>query len=82
LGKVRSLGAFVLYMKAGCPLCREAEAALAAAGLAYETCDILEDPALYRRYRYRIPVLARDGVELTEGRAFDPAALRRLTAGH
>ena len=65
-------------MKSGCPLCREAEEALAEAGLAYAARDILEDPELYARYRYRIPVLARDGVDLVEGRAFDPNALRRL----
>ncbi len=72
------MGTLILYMKAGCPLCREAEAALAEAGLSYEGRDILEDPDLYARYRYRIPVLARDGVDLVEGRDFDPAALRRL----
>ncbi len=75
---MRSLSTLVLYMKSGCPLCREAEAALAEAGLRYEERDILEDPELYARYRYRIPVLARDGVDLMEGRHFDPAALRSL----
>jgi glutaredoxin len=74
--KMRSVH-LVLYTKANCPLCDEARAALEQAGLRYEERDILADPALFARYRYRIPVLAADGRDVQEGH-FDPAVLRRL----
>jgi len=68
----------VLYTKSNCPLCAKAQRALREAGLLYEERDILEDPELFERYRYRIPVLVRDGVEVLEGQ-FDAAAVRRLS---
>ena len=62
-----------LYAKAGCHLCDEAREALEAAladrsDLALDEIDIRRDPALFERYRYRIPVIAVDGVERLEGR--------------
>jgi glutaredoxin len=62
----------VLYTKVGCHLCDEARAALdeLAAEVDFELSEveILDDPALYERYRYRIPVIAINGVEALEGR--------------
>lgn len=40
----------------------------AADDLALDEVDIRRDPALFERYRYRIPVIAVDGVERLEGR--------------
>jgi glutaredoxin len=36
--------------------------------LALDEVDIRRDPALFERYRYRIPVIAVDGKERLEGR--------------
>ncbi len=61
-----------LYAKAGCCLCDDARALLEE--LAAETdfelreVDIRSDPALFERYRYRIPVVTVDGKEAVEGR--------------
>lgn len=57
----------VVYTRAGCKLCAEAErvAAEVAAGLAdVELVDIDADPELHERYTVRVPVVAVDGVEL------------------
>ena len=62
----------ILYSKPGCHLCDEARSSLedAAAehGITYDEIDILGDPALFERYRYRIPVIVVDGVERLEGK--------------
>ncbi|MGZ3681963.1 MAG: glutaredoxin family protein [Ktedonobacterales bacterium] len=62
----------ILYSKAGCHLCDEARAYLEelAAGrdIDIQEIDIRRDPALFERYRYRIPVILVDGVERLEGR--------------
>ncbi len=69
----------VLYTKVGCHLCDDARALLdeLATEVEFELreVDILGDPALYERYRYRIPVAEVDGREAVEGR-FDLADLR------
>ena len=71
-----------LYTKAGCHLCDEARVALdealtirrerqlslEASELAVDEIDIRRDPAIFERYRYRIPVVVVDGVERLEGR--------------
>jgi len=63
-----------LYAKAGCHLCDEARASLedALADLDHDLdlreTDIRHDPALFERYRYRIPVIEVDGIERLEGR--------------
>lgn len=67
----------IFYTKSGCPLCDKGQAMLDAAGLTYEARDILEDPELYRRYRYRVPVLAEGEREVMEGR-FDRDAVARF----
>lgn len=72
-----------LYAKAGCHLCDEARVYLedALAGLDQEwdlrERDIRRDPVLFERYRYRIPVIAVDGVERLEGR-IEADAVREL----
>lgn len=61
----------ILYSKPGCHLCDEAreylEDAAAEQGIAYDEIDILRDPALFERYRYRIPVIVVAGEERLEG---------------
>ena len=67
----RAVPHIVLYTKAGCHLCDEARAHLedlaADHDVALEEIDIRGDLALFERYRYRIPVIAVDGVERLEG---------------
>jgi glutaredoxin len=62
----------ILYAKAGCHLCDEArdylEDLAAAYTFALDEIDIRRDETLFARYRYRIPVIAVDGVERLEGR--------------
>jgi glutaredoxin len=69
----------VLYTKVGCHLCDDARALLddLATDVEFDLreADILTDPVLYERYKYRIPVVEIDGVEILEGR-FDLADLR------
>ncbi|HEV7213719.1 MAG TPA: glutaredoxin family protein [Chloroflexota bacterium] len=71
--------AIVIYGKPGCCLCDDAKPlvlALAAEfGLAVQVCNILDDAALLRAYRYRIPVVCHRGAVLDEGRV-TAAALR------
>jgi glutaredoxin len=56
----------LLYTKPGCHLCDEALKLLLSLGealgqpLEVEEINILEDSALYARYRYRIPVIVID----------------------
>ena len=61
-----------LYSKAGCHLCDQVRDYLEdlAADFAVELqeIDIRRDLDLFERYRYRIPVVAVDGVERLEGR--------------
>ncbi len=61
-----------LYSKAGCHLCDEARDHLEELAAGHEIdiheIDIRRDPALFERYRYRIPVILVDGVERLEGR--------------
>ena len=58
----------VIYSKPGCHLCDEAKAAIEAAGCegqyALDEVNIESDPDLLRRYRYEIPVITFDGVEV------------------
>jgi len=61
-----------LYGKSGCHLCDDAEAALGRLGadlpMSVTKLDILSDPMLFERYRYRIPVVAVAGDVLAEGK--------------
>jgi hypothetical protein len=53
---------WILYGRPGCHLCEDAEewlAELAAAlGARLAVVSILDDPAIYERYKWRIPVLS------------------------
>ena len=59
-----------LYGKPGCHLCEDARAALervrTGRRFELEEVDVSLDPALYREYGERIPVLALDGEEVFE----------------
>jgi glutaredoxin len=61
-----------LYGKVGCCLCDEAREAIddVATEIDFELreIDILGDPELFAQYRYRIPVVLKDGREIAEGR--------------
>jgi glutaredoxin len=61
-----------LYTKPDCHLCHEAERALRALQeeIPFELvlADITHDPRLFERYRYDIPVVAVEGVELCRHR--------------
>lgn len=62
----------LLYAKAGCHLCDDARTHLedlaADYHLTFDEVDIRRDPAIFERYRYRIPVITVNGVERLEGR--------------
>lgn len=69
----------VIYGKPGCHLCDDALAHLRRLKRRYpmdiEEIDITSDPALFRRYDIRIPVIEIDGVERLEA-PVDEKALR------
>jgi glutaredoxin len=60
----------VLYTRAGCHLCQDAEAVLVSARtdtpFELRLVDIDTDPELADRYGVRVPVVAIDGVERFE----------------
>lgn len=55
------------YGKPGCPLCDEGEEVLADLADRFDFVvikhNILEDEALFARYRYAVPVVVIDGIE-------------------
>ncbi len=61
----RQMRRVVLYGKPGCHLCEEARELLARESnrcpIQIDEVDITSDPALFRRYDVRIPVLLIDG---------------------
>jgi glutaredoxin len=56
----------VLYGRPGCHLCDEARAVLERIGHPFEEVDIEADDELLARYLERIPVVALDGIELSD----------------
>ena len=79
-----------LYSKPNCPLCDHTRHYLhtllteaVGAGWTVDEVSILDDPALYRAYRYAIPVVAVEGgVTLVAPLSLQPPLLRRaLTIG-
>ncbi len=74
-----------LYSKPNCPLCdhtrhylRQLQAEAVGAGWTVDEVSILDDPALYRAYRYAIPVVAVEGgVTLVAPLSLQPPLLRR-----
>jgi glutaredoxin len=73
-----------VYVKAGCSLCDEALELLHAASGAFlleiRTCDIAGELGLFRRYRYRVPVVCLNGVEALELRFSAQALAAKLEA--
>lgn len=56
-----------LYSRAGCHLCEDAEAALAALGVSFERVDISSDAELERLYGWDVPVLTLGGAVIAKG---------------
>ena len=58
----------VIYSRPGCHLCDEAKAAILSAGCSdqfvLEEINIESDEELLKKYKYDIPVVAVDGVEM------------------
>lgn len=75
----------VLYVKAGCHLCHNAEKLLldlqAELAFTYRSVDITQDPALYERFREDIPVVELDGRVLLSA-PIGPATARKVLAAH
>ena len=71
-----------LYGKPGCHLCEDARAVVARVRaqrpFELDEVDVSLDPALYREYGERIPVLAVDGVELFEFHVVEAVLLQQL----
>jgi glutaredoxin len=67
----------VLYTRAGCHLCEEAEAMLAAHGLRAQLVDIDDDAALREQFNECVPAVEIDGKVRFRGR-IDPVLLRRI----
>ncbi len=71
-----------LYAKAGCHLCEEGRAAVAAArarrDFELEEVDVSLDPRLARRYGERIPVVSIDGEDVLELRFRAEELIRAL----
>ena len=57
----------LLYSRAGCHLCEDAEAALDKLGWPYTRIEISGDPELERLYGWDVPVLVRGGAVLLKG---------------
>ncbi len=62
----------VLYTKAGCHLCEEAQDMLediaALTTYTLTEIDIRSDPVIFEKYRYRIPVIIVNNGTIVEGR--------------
>lgn len=71
-----------LYAKPGCHLCAELRARLedlqTDADFTIADVDITRDAELFARYRYDIPVLLMDGVEIGRGRISDEILQEQL----
>lgn len=78
----RSAVHLTLLTRAGCHLCDDMKALVAAAGrarpLVLEEVDIAARRDLERRFATEIPVLMRDGTVLAQGRTTLAALLERL----
>jgi glutaredoxin len=69
----------VLYTRAGCHLCDDAERILVEHGLNPKEVDVDSDPILVERHGHRVPVVEINGRERFFGR-IDPVLLRRILA--
>lgn len=72
--------AIVMYVRAGCPYCREAEAYFDARQIPFTKRDIMRDPSALRAYRDRyhgeiVPMIVFGNDErIVDG--YDPSAIR------
>jgi glutaredoxin len=75
----------VVYGKPECSLCDKATVILerlrAEFSYRIEHVDIRENPELFARYRYRIPVVTVDGREIASGIVTTPALRAALSRG-
>jgi glutaredoxin len=67
----------VLYTRAGCHLCDDAQALLEDYGLSPQLVDVDADEVLRRRFHECVPVVEIEGKIRFRGRV-DPVLLRRL----
>ncbi len=67
----------VLYTRAGCHLCDDAQSLLEAHGLSLQLVDVDADKGLRQRFNECVPVVEIDGKIRFRGRV-DPVLLRRL----
>jgi glutaredoxin len=56
----------LFYTKPGCSLCEEARDLLEEAGATFDEINIYSSAELFERYRYRVPVIRRDGTDVLE----------------
>jgi glutaredoxin len=74
-----------LYTKHGCHLCDDVRSTLdelqADHLFALEEIDITTNEELFARYRFDIPVLLKDGLEVARGRITDRELLEILRPG-
>jgi glutaredoxin len=70
----------ILYTRAGCHLCDDADRLLRGYGLDPQPIDIDADPVLQARYTNCVPVVVIDGRERFRGR-IDEILLLRLLRG-
>lgn len=77
---VTTMRKVVLYTRAGCRLCDEAESLLRTHGLTPRLVDIDADPQLRALHDQWVPVVEIDGVVRFRGR-IEPLLLRRLLDG-
>ncbi len=68
----------LLYSRAGCHLCEDAEAALDRIGWLYTRIEISGEDELERLYGWDVPVLVRGGAVLLKG-VITPPRLLKLT---
>lgn len=71
-----------MYSRPNCPLCDEARELIEELGdrfaFSFEEVDITADPALYERYRHRIPVIALNGQDAVDPPVTHTALLAAL----
>ena len=67
----------LLFTRAGCHLCEEAEAVLTQHGLSPQKIDVDANPELRARYDTCVPVVVIDGKERFRGRV-NEVLLKRL----
>jgi hypothetical protein len=76
---------FLLYSRAGCGLCEEMQAELAALpaaeGVPVDLIDVDADPAARGRYGHKVPVLTLGGEVLCHGR-LDHEEVQKALAYH